>query len=109
MNRKNEKKLDWKKVAVAGGIFAAGIAIGIVGDKAYIKMLVEKGCTTCLKNYRLGVDKYVSSNGIDKVLITVTDKLTGKSMGTAWLPNTAMEIGMTIIANAQEVKSNGRN
>ena len=107
MEKKNDKKFNWKKAAVIGGIFAAGVAVGVAGDKAYIKMLVEKGPKAYLKSYRLGVDKYISTNGMEKVLITVTDKLTGKSVGTAWLPNTARKIGVTIIATAEEVASNG--
>lgn len=107
MEKKNDKKFNWKKAAIIGGIFAAGVAVGVAGDKAFIKLMVEKGPKACLKSYRLGVDKYVSTNGIEKVLITVTDKLTGKSVGTAWLPNTAKEIATSIFATAQEVATNG--
>ena len=29
MEKKNDKKFNWKKAAVIGGIFAAGVAVGV--------------------------------------------------------------------------------
>lgn len=107
MEKKNDKKFNWKKATVIGGIFAAGVAVGVAGDKAYIKMLVEKGYKTVLDKYRLHVDTAVYANGVEKVFISITDKLTGKTFGTTWKPETAKEIGETIIATAQEVATNG--
>lgn len=95
MEKKNDKKFNWKKAAVIGGIFAAGVAVGVAGDKVYIKMLIEKGYKTILKEYRLHVDP------------AVTDKLTGKTFGTTWKPETAREIGETILQYAEEGMANG--
>lgn len=91
MEKKNDKKFGWKKAVVIGGIFAAGVAVGVAGDKAYIKMLVEKGYKTILKEYRLHVDPAV----------------TGKTFGTTWKPETAKEIGETILQYAEEGMGNG--
>ena len=107
MEKKNDKKFNWKKAAVIGGIFAAGVAVGVAGDKVYIKMLVEKGYKTVLKEYRLHVDPVVTDKGVKKVLIFITDKLTGKTFGTTWKPETAREIGETILQYAEEGMANG--
>lgn len=56
MEKKNDKKFNWKKAAVIGGIFAAGVAVGVAGDKAYIKMMLKKHYQDILKDYRLRVD-----------------------------------------------------
>lgn len=90
MEKKNDKKFNWKKAAVIGGIFAAGVAVGVAGDKVYIKMLIEKGYKTILKEYRLHVDPAVTDKGVKKVFISITDKLTGKTFGTTWKPETAI-------------------
>lgn len=68
MEKKNDKKFNWKKAAIIGGIFAAGV---------------------------------------EKVFISITDKLTGKTFGTTWKPETAKEIGETIIQHAEEAATNG--
>lgn len=54
MEKKNDKKFNWKKAAVIGGIFAVGVAVGV-----------------------------------------------------AWLPETAKEIGETILQYAEEGMANG--
>ena len=107
MEKKNDKKFNWKKAAVIGSIFAAGVAVGVAGDKAYIKLLVEKHWKKVLKEYRLHVDQVVTSKGAKKVFISITDKVSGKTFGTTWLPETAKEIGACILANADEVLENG--
>lgn len=107
MKKKNDKTFDWKKAALIGGIFTAGVAVGVAGDKAYIKVLVEKHYKNVLKDYRLRVDKGVTSKGVKKVIVSITDKLTGKTFGTSWMPETAKEIGTCIIATADEVMANG--
>lgn len=107
MEKKNDKKFNWKKAAVIGGIFAAGVAVGVAGDKALIKLMVEKGYKTILKEYRLRVDPAVTDKGIKKVFISITDKLTGKTFGTTWNPETAKEIGETILQYAEEGMTNG--
>ena len=107
MEKKNDKKFNWKKAAVIGSIFAAGVAVGVAGDKAYIKLLVEKHWKKVLKEYRLHVDQAVNSKGAKKVFISITDKVTGKTFGTTWLPETAKEIGACILATADEVLANG--
>ena len=86
MKKKNDKKFNWKKAAVIGGIFAAGVAVGVAGEKGY---------KTILKEYRLHVDP------------AVTDKLTGKTFGTTWKPETARVIGETILQYAEEGMANG--
>lgn len=98
MEKKNVKKFNWKKAAVIGGV---------AGDKVYIKMLVEKGYKTILKAYRLHVDPAVTDKGVKKVFISITDKLTGKTFGTTWKPETAREIGKTILRYAEEGMANG--
>ena len=106
MEKKNDKKFNWKKAAVIGGIFAAGAAVGVAGDKAFIKMLVEKRYKPILKNYRLNVGSCVDPKGVEKITIFITDKLTGKTFGTAWLPETARDIGETILKYVEEAMSN---
>lgn len=98
MEKKNDKKFNWKKAAVIGGIFAAGVAVGVAGDKGY---------KTILKEYRLHVDPAVTDKGVKKVFISITDKLTGKTFGTTWKPETAREIGETILQYAEEGMANG--
>lgn len=108
MEKKNNKKFDWKKAAVIGGIFTAGVAVGIAGDKAYIKVLIEKGYKATLKKYRLRVAPLVDDKDVvKKVFISITDKLTGKTFGTTWNPETAKEIGETILKYAEEGLANG--
>ena len=87
MEKKNDKKFNWKKAAA--------------------KMLVEKSYKTVLKEYRLHVDPVVTDKGVKKVLISITDKLTGKTFGTTWKPETAKEIGETILQYAEEGMANG--
>ena len=41
MEKKNDKKFNWKKAAVIGGIFAVGVAVGVAGDKACIKVMFK--------------------------------------------------------------------
>ena len=81
--------------------------VGVVGDKVYIKRLIEKGYKTILKEYRLHVDPAVTDKGVKKVFISITDKLTGKTFGTTWKPETAREIGETILQYAEEGMANG--
>lgn len=107
MKKKNDKTFNWKKAAVIGGIFAAGVAVGVAGDKALIKLMVEKGYKTILKEYRLHVDPAVTDKGVKKVFISITDKLTGKTFGTTWSPAVAKEIGETILQYAEEGMANG--
>lgn len=107
MKKKNDKGFDRKKAALIGGIFAAGVAVGVAGDKAYIKVLVEKHYKNVLKDYRLRVDKGITSKGVKKVIVSITDKLTGQTFGTSWMPEMAKEIGTCIIATADEVMANG--
>lgn len=98
MKKKNDKKFNWKKAAAIGGIFAAGVVVGVAGDKGY---------KTILKEYRLHVDPAVTDKGVKKVFISITDKLTGKTFGTTWKPETAREIGETILQYAEEGMANG--
>lgn len=108
MEKKNDKKFNWKKAAVIGGIFAAGVVVGVAGDKAYIKMLIEKGYKTTLEKYCLRVAPLVDDKDIvKKVFVSITDKLTGKTFGTTWKPETAKEIGETILQCAEEGLTNG--
>lgn len=107
MEKKNDKKFNWKKAAAIGGIFAAGVVVGVAGDKAVIKLMVEKGYKTVLKDYRLRVDTGTTIKGVKKVIISITDKTTGKTFGTTWLPETAKEIGETILQYAEEGMANG--
>ena len=103
MEKKNDKKFNWKKAAVIGGIFAAGVVVGVAGDKAFIKLMVEKVYKTVLKEYRLWVKPCANK----RVFISITDKLTGKTFGTTWMPATAKEIGETILQYAEEGLTNG--
>lgn len=107
MEKKNDKKFNWKKAAIIGGIFAAGVVVGVAGDKACIKLMVEKGYKTVLKEYRLWVKPAVTDKGAKKVFISITDKLTGKTFGTTWTPADAKEIGKTILQYAEEGLTNG--
>lgn len=107
MEKKNDKKFNWKKAAVIGGIFAAGVVVGVAGDKAYIKAMFKKHYQDILKDYRLRVDTGTTIKGVKKVIISITDKTTGKTFGTAWLPETANEIGETILQYAEEGMANG--
>lgn len=107
MEKKNDKKFNWKKAAVIGGIFAAGVAVGVAGDKACIKVMFKKHYQDILKDYRLHVDTGTTIKGMKKVIISITDKTTGKTFGTAWLPETVKDIGETILQYAEEGMANG--
>ena len=107
MEKKNDKKFNWKKAAVIGGIFAAGVFVGVAGDKAYIKVMFKKHYQDILKDYRLRVDTGTTIKGVKKVIISITDKTTGKTFGTTWLPETAKDIGETILQYAEEGMANG--
>lgn len=63
MEKKNDKKFNWKKAAVIGGIFAAGVAVGVAGDKACIKLMVEKGYKTVLKGTGSGLSLLSPTRG----------------------------------------------
>lgn len=43
----------------------------------------------------------------NKKFNSITDKTTGKTFGTTWLPETAKEIGETILQYAEEGMANG--
>lgn len=103
MEKKNDKKFNWKKAAVICGIFAAGVAVGVAGDKACIKVMFKKHYQDILKDYRLRVDTGTTIKGVKKVIISIT----GKTFGTTWLPETAKEIGETILQYAEEGMANG--
>ena len=108
MEKKNDKKFNWKKAAAIGVIFAAGVVVGVAGDKAVIKLMVEKGYKTVLKEYRLHVDAVANDKDVvKKVFISITDKLTGKTFGTTWSPADAKEIGEFILQYAEEGLTNG--
>lgn len=107
MEKKNDKKFNWKKVAAIGGIFTAGVAVGVAGDKFYANILVEKCYKTILKEFRLRVDPIINDKGVTKVFISITNKLTGKTFGTVWKPEDAKEIGETILQYAEEGMANG--
>lgn len=99
MEKKNDKKFNWKKVAAIGGIFAAGVVVGVAGEKGY---------KTVLKEYRLHVDAVANDKDVvKKVFISITDKLTGKTFGTTWSPADAKEIGEFILQYAEEGLTNG--
>ena len=66
MEKKNDKKFNWKKAAVIGGIFAAGVAVGVAGDKAYIKVMFKKHYQDILKEYSDVFD-------LDINLVTIDD------------------------------------
>lgn len=53
------------------------------------------------------VDTGTTIKGVKKVIISITDKMTGKTFGTTWLPETAKEIGETILQYAEEGMANG--
>ena len=39
MEKKNDKKFNWKKAAIIGGIFAAGVVVGFVGFLVFFLLL----------------------------------------------------------------------
>ena len=36
MKKNNEKKINWKKVAIVGGVFVLGAATGVIGGKRHL-------------------------------------------------------------------------
>lgn len=41
MKKNVEKKINWKNVAIIGGIFTIGVVTGAVGNKALIRKMIE--------------------------------------------------------------------
>ena len=106
--KEKRQKVQLEKGCSIGGIFAVGVAVGVAGDKAVIKLMVEKGYKTVLKEYRLHVDAVANDKDVvKKVFISITDKLTGKTFGTTWSPADAKEIGEFILQYAEEGLTNG--
>lgn len=41
MKKTNEKKINWKNVAIIGGVFALGVAAGVVGGRKALDYIIE--------------------------------------------------------------------
>lgn len=41
MKKNTEKKINWKKVAIVGGVFAFGVAAGIIGGRKALDYIIE--------------------------------------------------------------------
>lgn len=68
-----EKKINWKKIAVTAGVFAAGIAIGAIGGEKILGEISLDGMSeltaaTC------------AVNGKKLLHITLCDKKTGRRL-----------------------------
>lgn len=46
MKKTNEKKINWKKVAIIGGVFVLGVVAGSMGEKAVIRKMLD--CETVI-------------------------------------------------------------
>lgn len=60
MEKKTDKKLNWKKVAAIGGVFLLGTAVGAVGGKKLLDIMiknedVELALTSAIVNGKPGI------------------------------------------------------
>lgn len=73
--------------------------------RLFMQYMDEQGILLTEKITHLAIQGYIKS--MKKVIISITDKTTGKTFGTAWLPETAKDIGETILQYAEEGMANG--
>lgn len=76
MKNTTEKKINWKKVAALGGMFAVGVVVGVVGGEAVIGKLAEDG------DAFLGFS-FMPFNGKECLKVTMRSDLTGREL---WIP-----------------------
>lgn len=43
MKKNTEKKINWKKVAIVGGVFTFGIVVGVIGGRKALDYIIENG------------------------------------------------------------------
>lgn len=41
MKKTNEKKINWKNVAIIGGVFVLGVATGVIGGRKVLDYMIE--------------------------------------------------------------------
>lgn len=41
MSKTNEKKINWKKIAIIGGVFGLGALVGVVADRKILEYLIK--------------------------------------------------------------------
>lgn len=58
MKKNNEKKINWKNVAIIGGVFVLGVAAGSLGENVAIRKLIESETILLdVKNANYGAKK----------------------------------------------------
>lgn len=60
MKKNNEKKINWKNVAIIGGVFVLGVATGVVGERKVLDYIIENEdavikATKCVTRGKTGV------------------------------------------------------
>ena len=60
MKKNNEKKINWKKVAIVGGVFVLGAATGVIGGKMLLEYIIKNEdicieATKCMTKGKPGV------------------------------------------------------
>lgn len=60
MKKTNENKINWKKVAIIGGVFMLGVSTGVVGGRKVLDYIIENedvviNATKCVTRGKKGV------------------------------------------------------
>ncbi len=60
MKKDTEKKINWKNVAIIGGVFVLGVATGVVGGRKVLDYIIENedvviNATKCVTRGKPGV------------------------------------------------------
>lgn len=75
MKKNNEKKINWKNVAIIGGVFAFGVATGVVGGKMLLEYIIKNDTiwtetTPCMFMGKPGINLVMKSEKARIELLT---------------------------------------
>lgn len=73
MEKKNDKKINWKKVVTIGGAFAAGIVVGVVGSEKVLSEISLDG----MSEMAAVINRV---NGRTLLHFTLEDRKTGRKL-----------------------------
>ena len=76
MKNTTEKKINWKKVAALGGMFAVGVVVGVVGGNAAVNKLIESSNASLSFTYSPTLDK-------KRMVISMGNSLIGRELRTS--------------------------
>lgn len=82
MKKNNEKKINWKKVAVFGGVFVLGMATGVIGGKKLLEYIIKNDTiwtetTPCMFMGKTGINLVLKS---EKARIELSTKMPRSSV-----------------------------